>query len=227
MRRLDRKGSSEQSTDRSVIQTSLRIAIVTDRLLDRRVRATRHWYRDGLSEIPLGVVLLLLSGSNLIAVLGNRASAWYEPVTLIYAALFVALALCGSRIMAAVRERVTYPRSGYACPPLSGWKRLAVTMGLALLVAVAVAGALVAQRYQGRAGGWDAERLLQWLPAGGGLSTGVLGVYVTLRYGLPRFLIVGALAVVLGVVTSIEYPPRLASRSGSPLSAARGCVPEG
>jgi hypothetical protein len=43
-----------------------------------------------------------------------------------------------------------------------------------------------------------------------GLTTGAVGVYVTVCYGLPRFLVVGALAIILGVVVSIEYPPRLA-----------------
>ena len=43
-----------------------------------------------------------------------------------------------------------------------------------------------------------------------GLTTGAVGVYVTVRYGLARFLVLGLLAVVLGIVVSIEYPLRLA-----------------
>jgi hypothetical protein len=172
-------------------------------LLEARIRAQRYWYRDGLAEIPLGIVQLLMSGSGFIGALGNRTSSWFVPVYLIYTVVFVAFAVFASRIMAAVRERITYPRSGYMRPRLSGWRR----HGLML---AAVTGALVALRYAGRAGGWDPDRWVQWLPAVGGLTTAAVGVYVTLRYGLPRFLVVGVLAIILGVVVSIEYPPRLA-----------------
>jgi hypothetical protein len=135
--------------------------------------------RDGLSEIPLGIVQLLMTGSGFIDALSNRTSSWFVPVYLIYTALFVALAVFASRIMAAVRERITYPRNGYMRPRLSGWKRH-------VLILAAVTGALVALRYAGRAGGWDPDGWAQWLPAVGGLTTGAVGVYVTLRYGLPR-----------------------------------------
>jgi hypothetical protein len=56
----------------------------------------------------------------------------------------------------------------------------------------------------------DPARLVQWTPAVLGLMTAAGGVYVTVRYGLPRFLVVGVLAILLGVVVSIEYPYRLA-----------------
>jgi hypothetical protein len=79
-------------------------------------------------------------------------------------------------------------------------------MVLALLVAVTC---VLALRYAGRAG-LDPARLVQWTPAVLGLMTAAGGVYVTVRYGLPRFLVVGVLAIILGVVVSIEYPYRLA-----------------
>jgi hypothetical protein len=173
-------------------------------LSEARVRAQRYWYRDGLAEIPLGIVQLLMSGSNLIAALGDRTSSWFEAVTLIYLVLFAVLAVFASRIMAAVRERITYPRSGYVDYGESVRKRRFWV--LAVLAAVI---SVLALRYAGRAG-WDPARWLQWTPAVGGLTTGAVGVYVTVRYGLPRFLVVGAFAIILGVMVSIEYPPRLA-----------------
>jgi uncharacterized membrane protein HdeD (DUF308 family) len=169
------------------------------------MRAQRYWYRDGLTEIPLGIVQLLLSGSDLIEALGNRTSSWYVPVILIYAVLFIGLAAFASRIMAAVRERITYPRSGYVHE--SGRKRR-IVVGMVLALLVTVTGVL-ALRYAGRAG-LDPARWVQWTPAVCGLTTGAVGVYVTVRYGLPRFLVVGVLAIILGVVVPIEYPPRLA-----------------
>lgn len=148
-----------------------------------------------------------MSGSNLIAALGDRTSSWFEPVTLIYAVLFAVLAVLASRIMAAVRERITYPRSGYVDYGESVRKRR-IWIGMVLAVLATVIGVL-ALRYAGRAG-WAPARWLQWTPAVAGLTTGAVGVYVTVRYGLPRFLVVGALAIILGVMVSSEYPPKLA-----------------
>jgi hypothetical protein len=166
------------------------------------MRAQRYWYRDGLAEIPLGVLQLLLSGSNLIEALGDRASSWYVPVNLTYTVLLFGLAMFASRIMAAVRERITYPRSGY----VGRERRTLAVMVVALLVGVTC---LLALRYAARTGLHPA-RLIRWTPAVLGLMTGVGGVYVAVRYGLPRFLVVGVLAIILGVVVSIGYPYRLA-----------------
>jgi uncharacterized membrane protein HdeD (DUF308 family) len=176
-------------------------------LFEARVRAQRHWYRDGLAEIPLGIVQLLMGGANLIAALGNRTSPWFVPVNLTYAVLFVVLAVFAPRIMAAVRERITYPRSGYVDYGESVRKRR-IWVGMVLAFLASVIG-VPALRYAARAG-WDPAHWLQWSPAVLGLTTGAVGVYVTMRYGLPRFLVVGVLAIILGVVVSIEYPPRLA-----------------
>jgi hypothetical protein len=142
-----------------------------DAIFEARMRAQRYWYRDGLVEIPLGVLQLLLSGSNLIEALGNRTSSWYGPVILIYTVLFFGLAVSASRIMTAVRQRITYPRSGYVHE--SGRKRRTVAgMVLALLAALTV---VLILRYASRAG-LDPARLVQWTPAVWGLLTGGRGV---------------------------------------------------
>ena len=180
---------------------------MADPMVEARIRAQRYWYRDGLTEIPLGIVQLLLSGSDLIVALGNRTSSWYMPVNLIYAVLIVALAVFASRIMAAVRERITYPRSGYVDYGESVRKRR-IGLGMVLVLLVAVTGVL-GLRYAGRAG-FDPARLVQWTPAVCGLTTGALGLYVTVRYGLPRFIVVGVLAIIQGVVVCMEYTARLA-----------------
>jgi hypothetical protein len=88
-------------------------------------------------------VQLLLSGSDLIEALSNRTSSWYMPVNLIYTVLIVALAVFALRIMAAVRVRVTYPRSGYVHE--SGRQRRVVA-GMALAI-LATATGVLALRY--------------------------------------------------------------------------------
>jgi hypothetical protein len=79
---------------------------------------------------------------------------------------------------------------------------------MVLAILASVIGVL-ALRYAG-VGGWDPDHWIQWLPAVGGLTVGAVSVYVSVRQGLPRYLVVGLLSFVLGVAVSIEYPLKLA-----------------
>jgi hypothetical protein len=173
-----------------------------DPLFEARTRAQRYWYRDGLSEILFGTIMLLQNGFTLVMHFGNRNSSWYMPVVLIYLLLILAFTLCAGRIMAAARERITCPRSGYVHE--SGRKRrIVVGTVLALLVPVTV---MLALRYASRVGYWDPDRGIQGMPVVGGLLFGVIGMYVALRYGVLRYLLIGLFSIVLGLAINIEYP---------------------
>lgn len=183
---------------------------MTDPLSEARIRAQRYWYLDGLEEITLGIICWLQAGWVLDMAPGNSRSHWFLPVMVFYLLLFVAFAIGVRRIKAAMRERITYPRSGYTRERLSGWKRGVIMVVVALL---ATAGSVLALRHALPSFGCDPARLVQWLPAVSGLLTCAMWVYVTVRHGLPRFLVVGVFALALGVAVSIEYPPRLATVS--------------
>jgi uncharacterized membrane protein HdeD (DUF308 family) len=176
-----------------------------DPLLEVRLRAQRYWYRDGLSEMVVGIVSLLQGGWILFNHLVNSKSFWYWPGALICLLLIAVIPV--ARITAAIRERFTYPRSGYVDDGESVRKRR-IRVGMALGILVIVVGSL-ALRYAGLRA-WDPDRWIQWLPAVGGLTLGAVSVYVWVRQGLPRFLVLGVLSIVLGVAVSNEYPLKLA-----------------
>jgi len=177
-----------------------------DPLSEARLRAQRFLYRDGLSEIVPGIIFVLQGGWLLFNHLVNSRSPWYLPLALIYILLLAAFAMSVARIRAAIRERITYPRSGYVAYDESLRKRrIRVGMALALLAIVTCM-----MFYTGRAG-WDPNHWIQWLPAVGGLTVGAGSMYVSVRQGLVRYLVVGLLSIVLGVVVSIEYPLKLAT----------------
>jgi hypothetical protein len=178
-----------------------------DPLVEARKRAQRFWYRDGLEEIVIGIIILLQNGFTLAVRLGNSSSSWYVPVILIYLLLIAAFALSVRRIKAAIRERITYPRSGYVDYGESVRKRRMVVGASAILATIAT---VLALRYA-HASGWDFDYGMQRLPAVCGLMLGAVLVYVYVRYGLPRFLVVGLFSIILGVVVSIKYPYRLAT----------------
>ena len=178
-----------------------------DNLFKARNRAQRFWYLDGLSEIFLGIVFLLQTGWLLVMSPSYTKSLWHVPVIVMYVLLLAAFSMRAPRTMAAMRERITYPRSGYAKPDESVRRRRLGIVGLTIL---AVFTGALATRNAGVVA-WDPARWVQWMPAVGGLTVGVVSVYVSMRYGLLRYLFVGLLSIVLGVVVSIEYPMRLAS----------------
>jgi hypothetical protein len=167
---------------------------------EARIRAQRYWYRDGLAEIMLGVIVLQQVGGNLIIASG------YVPGMVIYCLLLFAFVIYARRIMDAVRERITYRRSGYV-HALARNGRIVVGMVLALLVSSVI---FVVLRYVGHAGAADPAGWVQWCPALVGLVGGAVEVYLSVRYGLRRSLVVGIFSMILGVAVSIEYPLKLA-----------------
>lgn len=171
---------------------------MSDPLAEARIRTQRYWFRDGLEEIALGMIFLLMGAWSL----ARAKASWFMPATLIYILLCVAFAIFVPRIKTAMRERITYRRSGYA-DQSGGWRKRLV------FVLVAVVGVLTLQ-YAGRAGFLDPARMVHWTPAVAGIVMGATWVYVYARQGLGRFFVVGVLAMILGIAVSIEYPPSLA-----------------
>jgi hypothetical protein len=173
---------------------------MSDPLFEARVRAQGYWYRDGLAEIMLGIIVLQQIAGTLI--IHSR----YVPGIVIYFLLLFAFVIYARRIMGAVRERITYRRSGYV-RELARRRRIVVGMVLVLLATITF---VVVLRYVGRAAGADSAVWFQWFPALAGMGVGALELYVSMRYGLRRALVVGMFSLILGVVVSIEYPPDLA-----------------
>jgi hypothetical protein len=177
-----------------------------DPLFEARIRTQRYWFRDGLEEITLGIIFLLMGGSTL----AESKASWFVPATLLYMLLLLAFAIFVPRIKTAIRERVTYRRSGYVDPGGSGRKgRVARGMVFGLVALVVTGVAALGLGYAGRAG-LDPARVVQWAPAVGGIAVCAMSAYVRVRHGLPRFLVVGVFALILGVAVCIEFPPRLA-----------------
>jgi uncharacterized membrane protein HdeD (DUF308 family) len=178
---------------------------MSDLLFEARVRARRYWYRDGLSEMVVGIVSLLQGGWILFNHLVNSKSSWYWPGALICFLLIAAFPM--ARIKAAIRERFTYPRGGYVEDDESVRKRR-IRVGMTLGILVTAIGTLTLRYASVR--GWDPDHWIHWLPAVSGLTVGAVSVYVWVRQGLPRYLVVGLLSITIGVAVSNEYPMKLA-----------------
>ena len=178
-----------------------------DPLFEARTRAQRYWYRDGLEEMTLGLVSILMS----VWMLALSEAVWSVPISLIYMLLLLMAAIFVPRIKTAIRERVTYPRSGYVDERGGSWLqgRVARTLLLATAALVFASVAALALRYVGGAN-LALAPAVHWAPALVGIAVCAVSLYVCMRQGLSRFLVVGVVASILGVAVSIEYPPILA-----------------
>ncbi len=81
--------------------------------------AAAYWFIDGLPEVFFGLALAAIGG------LGFAWRMWFPNVWMLAAFIlaglvFLTLFIWDRRIIAAVKARLTYPRTGYVPPPRQG-----------------------------------------------------------------------------------------------------------
>ena len=177
-----------------------------DPIQEARAGLARYWHVDGLTEIGAGVVQLL-AGAGLAASAGSHGSSPVSRiVSLVCALLLLAFALFQQRIIRAIRARITYPLLGYAEQSGAGRSRSAA---LAVVIALlCFTGGVVVYRLAGETGNWESVRWMNWAPAVFGSLFGATAVYCGVRLRLPRLLLLGVFAVVVGVGVSVALPLR-------------------
>jgi hypothetical protein len=152
-------------------------------------RTIRSFYDDGLFEIALGLVFLLLGGyffAQAVLPAGSFLGS-------LMSALFVVVILAGgflvSRVLRFLKRRITYPRTGYIAlkkPPVSPKRKAAAAL------AGAVIGMSLATLYA------LAPPIRVLLPALNGLLLALVVFLVAAKVGLVRFYILAAAAAAIG-----------------------------
>ncbi len=153
---------------------------------DQVVKETyRYFYVDGLVETAVGLLFVGVGGM-LLAWMALSTGSWLH----VLAALALPLLTFGGgliikRVVQNLKERITYPRTGYVAyrdgqPGGGRWLIVGAALGLALLLFVVPA--------------W-----LNKMPAVIGALLLVILVYMGYRVSLWRFYLFGAAALVLGV----------------------------
>ncbi len=160
--------------------------------IDRATRRSRrYWFDDGLAEMAIGFVLLLV-GALLLAeaytLLPPPLSAIALPVIVIGGWWLAGLAV------RAAKNRITYPRTGYVRYPRQTRRPrrilLAALAGGATAAVVAI-GALLA------------PASLAWLPTLDAVLAAAFFLYVVYFAGLTRFYLLALLSIVAGLTTSL------------------------
>jgi hypothetical protein len=171
-----------------VMQTKKGTAEMKDSLQDAAARTRRYWFVDGLSEMVGGGTILIIAVLNyFLERVGQQT--WAALATLVFAALVVA-ALVGARwLIVRLKERITYPRTGYVAyrvPSAPQRRRRSLIAGVAagLLGAGSALAGLVLQA--------------NVFYIGVGLLVALVTLYKGGQYGLVRFYLLAGVAVLLG-----------------------------
>jgi hypothetical protein len=168
---------------------------MNDPVLDAQRRSARYWNVDGLSELAVGLQVLLVP-LFLYGVAGtSRGSAGRVAVVLGLAAGLPLAAFLSSRVIIAIRKRFTYPRTGFVA------YRPATAQPWVFGTALAVGLLVLFLALRGLTANWVA-----WLFVVQGIVPGSLLVYFGRLVGLPRFEAIGAIYAVVGVALAVANP---------------------
>lgn len=161
-------------------------------------RTQRYWYVDGLSEIGAGLIILLLAGITLAAArMPEETSiswllAFGQPLLILAAWWLVSL---GVRVL---KERLTYPRTGYVSYPRRGnSKRMMAALIAAPLAALIAAASIF-------------PATANFTPLLVGLIMGAALFFLGWQMNLIRFMAQAPLLVLTGgVITWAQIPDPL------------------
>jgi hypothetical protein len=161
--------------------------------LDQVLQRTRqYWFVDGLAEIVLGGLFLILGLFFYAQVYFGENSLLSNLLQSGFALIFIGAFLTGRRLIAILKARITYPRTGYVAYQQSGRKNNLLSAGFAILVA-----AIVALMFK------TAPDSLDWMPAITGALGGLIFFIAANQLNVLRFYALSLISLAIGVGLSV------------------------
>jgi hypothetical protein len=165
--------------------------------IDKVIQRThRYWYEDGLNEIAAGG-MFVLCGLFLLMMYSVPPGSLLAPVLAVAFIILVAFGgLFISRAVKAIKNRVTYPRTGYVSyrRPESNRRRRIIAASLG--IGIGVLGIVLSIA--------DAPTWLMSMPMVQGLIIGAALLYIGRRLGLTRFYALAFISALIGVVVALN-----------------------
>jgi hypothetical protein len=166
-----------------------------NKMLDVEGRVKRYWYSDGIADISVGAMFLMLG--LFFGVQGYFGEGSTVSVILQVSMVLVMVGgIFGVQwLVNTLKSRLTYPRTGYVeyrAKDKDSNQRRFVVIGVALIIAVA---SIVL---------FDFIRELDTMVLTSGILVGI--VFIALRgksTGVTRFYVLGVIAIILGVGLSL------------------------
>jgi hypothetical protein len=168
--------------------------MTTDPLQNAQKRTFQYWYLDGTFEFSFGGLCLILAtyfyATYLLADYWQKVNLPVEM--LIFLLAFVGGGFLINRLVMTMKERITFPRTGYIAFPRktgsSRWRRI-----LLISILSASVSALMTVLLMKRPANFD------WTVAASGLLFCGVVVYLGIRSGVGRFFITATASLVLGI----------------------------
>jgi len=152
-------------------------------------RTIQSFYEDGLTEIAMGLIFLILGGYFFATTVVPEGSALGAVLTGLFVLVIISAAFLVNRFLRFFKRRITYPRTGYVTfkKKEPSPKRRVATAAVAAII-----GAGLAVLY----GLSPSVKLL--FPAINGLLFAVAVLLFANKVGLLRFYILAAASAVIG-----------------------------
>jgi hypothetical protein len=156
-------------------------------------RTVRSFYDDGLFEVALGLVLLLLGGYFFAQTIVPKGSPLDSALSGLFVLVIVSAGFIVNRILRFLKRRITYPRTGYVAfkkkEPSPKRRFAAAAVGMLIGASLAILYAL-------------SPSVRTLLPAVNGLLFAVAVLLVANKIGVIRFYILAAASAVIGVAVT-------------------------
>jgi Na+-transporting methylmalonyl-CoA/oxaloacetate decarboxylase gamma subunit len=155
-------------------------------------RTVQSFYEDGLAEIGLGLIVLLLGGYFFAKEVVPANSSFRAVLNVLFIFVIV-FGFLANRILRFFKRRISYPRTGYVTFKK---KELSPKRRIATAVVAAIISASLAALYS------LSPSFKALYPAVNGLLFGVAGLLFANKVGLMRFYVLAALSAVIGVAVT-------------------------
>lgn len=158
-------------------------------LRELETRSQRTWTIDGIPELVMGLVWLLW-GAALILEDALPRNAWGVALTMAIPAVLVLSGVAASWLTRQLKERLSYPRTGYVAYHAPSRRQRLLAAGVACLVAFTLATLILTGRAEGM------ERVISPVI---GVVISLAFLVVSLRQRAPQFLALAGVALALGI----------------------------
>ena len=152
-------------------------------------RTVQSFYEDGLFEIALGAVFLLLGGYFFAQMTAPKGSTLEDVLSILFVLVIGSSAFLASRILRFFKRRITYPRTGYVAFKK---KEPSTRRRVATAVVAGIIGASLAALYS------LSPSVKVLLPAVNGLLLAIAVLLFANKIGLIRYYLLAAASAVIG-----------------------------
>lgn len=152
-------------------------------------RTVQSFYSDGLAEIAIGLIFLLLGGYFFAQAVVPEGSALGSALSVLFVLVIVSSGFLVSRILRFLKRRITYPRTGYVAFKK---KEPSPKRRVATMIIGGIIGGSLAALYG------LSPSLKTLFPALNGILFAIAVLIFANKVGLIRFYILAAVSAIIG-----------------------------